>query len=60
MTHDAPDWPPKSSAARLRDGTTRYGSTGQLFEVKNGRWVRVRDKEVREARPTLKNPSGHL
>jgi hypothetical protein len=38
---DMPDWPPVMSAADMPDGLRRYGSTGQLFEVKNGRWVRV-------------------
>lgn len=37
-----PDWPPQSSAARLPEGTRKYGSTGQLFEARNGQWVRVR------------------
>jgi hypothetical protein len=39
--HDVQDWPPMGSAAALLDGTQRYGSTGQLLEVKNGQWVRV-------------------
>jgi hypothetical protein len=39
--HDVQDWPPMRSAAGLLDGTQSYGSTGQLFEVKNGQWVRV-------------------
>jgi len=37
-----PDWPPQSSAVGLRDGERRHGSTGQLFEVHDGRWERVR------------------
>lgn len=35
-----PDWPPRMSASGLRDGTLCNGSTGQLFEVQNGQWVR--------------------
>lgn len=36
------DWPPMASAIGLPEGERRHGSTGQLFEVKNGRWERVR------------------
>jgi len=39
-----PDWPPQSSASKLPEGTLKYGSTGQLWEVRGGVWVRVRDK----------------
>jgi len=35
-----PDWPPRISASKLPDGTRRRGSTGQLFEVCNGQWIR--------------------
>lgn len=35
------DWPPRVSAFGRSDGERREGSTGQLFEVKNGQWVRV-------------------
>jgi hypothetical protein len=28
------------SAVGLPDGAWRYGSTGQLFEAKNGQWIR--------------------
>lgn len=38
----APDWPPQASAIGLRDGHRRFGSTGQLFEVRDGRWVRIK------------------
>jgi len=38
-----PDWPPRASASVFPDGHQSYGSTGQLFEVKNGQWVRVRE-----------------
>ena len=37
-----PDWPPRVSATGLREGHRRFGSTGQLFEVRNGRWVRIK------------------
>jgi hypothetical protein len=36
-----PDWPPRSSAFNWPEGTRRHGSTGQLWEVKDGIWVRV-------------------
>jgi len=34
------DFPPQMSAVGLPDGAWRYGSTGQLFEAKNGQWIR--------------------
>ena len=37
-----PDWPPRISAIGLKDGHRRFGSTGQLFEVRDGRWVRIK------------------
>lgn len=37
-----PEWPPRRSATGLRDGHRRFGSTGQLFEARNGRWVRIK------------------
>ena len=37
---EMPDLPPQMSAAGLPDGAWRYGSTGQLFEAKNGQWIR--------------------
>ncbi len=40
-----PDWPPQVSAVGLLDGERRHGSTGQLFEVKNGQWIRVRQNQ---------------
>lgn len=45
MTNQTPDWPPKGSAIGLPDGTQQRGSTGQLFEVRNGQWVRVQITE---------------
>src|SRR5207247_1238231 len=39
--HEIPDWPPHLSAVDLPDGEFRHGSTGQLFEVKNGQWIRA-------------------
>lgn len=46
-----PDWPPARSAHGLQDGMQAYGSTGQLFEVKNSQWIRVVE---------LEKPSRHL
>lgn len=39
-----PDWPPRKSAYQLAEGTRGRGSTGQLFEVTNGQWVRIWDE----------------
>jgi hypothetical protein len=50
---EAPDWPPQASAIGLPEGTLRHGSTGQLFEVKNGRWERAAG-----GRPMPKHGSG--
>lgn len=36
-----PDWPPRTSASEFPEGFRRYGSTGQLFEVRNRQWTRV-------------------
>ena len=36
-----PDWPPRMSAIDLPDHYLCRGSTGQLFEVQNGQWVRM-------------------
>ena len=36
-----PDWPPSSSAAAHPEGTRKYGSTGQLWQVRSGQWVRL-------------------
>ena len=41
ITLSEPEWPPQASAVGLAEGTMRHGSTGQLFEVKNGRWERA-------------------
>jgi hypothetical protein len=43
---DGQDWPPQASAIHLPDGERRRGSTGQLFEVKNGTWVRMIDRDI--------------
>jgi hypothetical protein len=45
--NEMPDWPPQASAWQLPEGTRRYGSTGQLFEVKGQRWERVRTGKPR-------------
>lgn len=44
---EMPDWPPMRSATGLPDGEQGHGSTGQLFEVKNGQWVRVRERSAK-------------
>lgn len=36
-----PDWPPRKSAGGLPNGFFQRGSTGQLFTVKEGQWLRV-------------------
>lgn len=41
----ADDWSPAAMAAAYAEGTRKYGSTGQLWEVRNGQWVRVDDPE---------------
>lgn len=41
----APDWPPQVSAIGRPEGERRCGSTGQLFEARNGQWVRVNGDE---------------
>lgn len=38
---EQPDWQPRASAIGLPDGHQRHGSTGQLWEVRSGQWVRV-------------------
>ena len=37
---EMPDCPPQTSALGLPDGAWGYGSTGQLFEAKDGQWIR--------------------
>lgn len=37
----APDWPPQDSAASYPEGTRKYSSTGQEWQVRNGQWVRL-------------------
>jgi hypothetical protein len=38
-----PDWPPRASARDYSEGTRKHGSTGQVWEVRNGAWVRIID-----------------
>lgn len=38
---DAPDCPPQLAATDFANGRRAYGPTEQLFESKNGRWVRI-------------------
>jgi len=45
------DWPPVSSAWAHPEGTRKYGSTGQLWEVRNGQWWRVDDGRLRAVDP---------
>ena len=61
----APDWQPQGSARGLPDGEQRRGSTGQLWEAKNGQWVRVPENLISErgralilAAAILDRPSG--
>jgi hypothetical protein len=37
------DWPPIDSAWRYEEGTRKLGSTGQLWEVHDQRWVRINE-----------------
>jgi hypothetical protein len=37
---EMPDLPPQMSAVGVPDGVRRFGSTGHLFEAKNGQWMR--------------------
>lgn len=49
-THDdSPDWPPVHSAWQLPEGKRRYGSTGQLWEVRGQQWVRIIEAEPPKA-----------
>jgi hypothetical protein len=45
IENGAPDWQPAKSAIGVADGTREHGSTGQLFEAKGGRWMRIRFDE---------------
>lgn len=51
-----PDWLPQGSAWSLPEGTRSFGSTGQLFEVKGRRWVRVPPDVV----PIYRPPHGDM
>jgi hypothetical protein len=52
---EMPDLPPQMSAVGLPDGAWRYGSTGQLFEAKNGQWIRCLPGAPESTKP-LKPP----
>lgn len=54
------DWPPTDSAWRHAEGFTKYGSTGQLWQVRNKQWVRVKDKPNREPRPASEMSPGGM
>lgn len=52
---EQPDWPPQDWAGGYADGTRKHGSTGQLWQAREGRWVRLTTiKEV--AQPTTYHP----
>lgn len=44
---EQPTWEPQRSAVGVPDGERAYGSTGQLFEARNGQWVRVVENDPR-------------
>jgi len=48
MNIGMPDWPPRSSAWVYTEGTSKRGSTGQLWEVRNRQWVRLEDERPSE------------
>lgn len=39
---DAPDWKPQGSALYLPEGHRQHSSVGQLWEVRDRQWVRIR------------------
>lgn len=53
---DAPDYMPRASAFDLPDGLLRFSSVGQLWEVRNRQWVRIKnptaDQIARADNPT--------
>lgn len=42
-----PDWPPQRSAAGLPEGHREYLPSGQVWEVRDGKWVRLPDQLFR-------------
>lgn len=43
---EAPDWMPQASALNLPEGHRRFSSVGQLWQVRDGQWVRIRKPAV--------------
>ena len=43
---DAPNWMPAASARGLPEGERRYSSVGQLWQVRDGQWVRIKKPEL--------------
>ena len=39
---DAPDFMPLGSAVGLPEGERRVSSVGQLWQVRNGQWIRIK------------------
>ena len=55
---DAPDWPPASSARDAKEGERRKGSTGQLWQARNGQWVRIKKLAPVQIEQKAEEPSG--
>ncbi len=47
---DTPDWPPAASANSYPEGTRKHGSTGQLWQVRSGQWVRLKAPKLAQER----------
>ncbi len=45
---DAPDVMPMTSAFGLPDGERRCSSVGQLWQVRNGQWIRIKKPVIAE------------
>ncbi len=58
LTDQQPDWPPPQSAFLLDEGTRKYGSTGQLWQVRNRQWVRIKPLAVQDPPPGEPKASG--
>lgn len=52
---EPPDWPPQGSAVGLPDGTARFGSTGQSFVARGGRWERAEERRTVKVACTFPN-----
>ena len=51
-----PDLPLEISVMGLPDGARRYDSTGQLFEAKNGQWIRCLPGAPESTKPLKARP----